>query len=89
MNFSYNYLCSIQVKNKPEQLPVAEPDSLQPIFGVHDKTDGAWEREQRRKAKTTAVEQMKMVADKEEAVKLQNKLALREGMNMLNRVRQE
>lgn len=68
---------------------MAEPDSLQPIFGVHDKTDGAWEREQRKKAKFTSLEQLKMIADKEEAAKLQNKLALQEGTNMLTRVRQE
>lgn len=82
-------ISKLQVKNKPEQLPVAEPDSLQPIFGVHDKTDGAWEREQRKKAKMTSLEQLKMIAEKEEATNLQSKLAIQEGKNMLNRVRQE
>lgn len=77
------------MKNKPEQLPVAEPDSLQPIFGVHDKTDGAWEREQRRKAKLNSLDQLKMIADKEDAIKLQNKLNVQEGTNMLLRVKQE
>ena len=79
----------LQVKNKPEQLPAAEPDSLQPIFGVHDKTDGAWDREQKRKAKMTSVEQMKMVAEKEEAEKRQRQQAIQEGINMLARTRKE
>ena len=68
---------------------MAEPDSLQPIFGVHDKTDGAWEREQRKKAKLTSLEQLKMIADKQDAIKLQNKLTLQEGTNMLLRAKQE
>ena len=83
---SYTYF---QVENKPEQLPVAEPDSLQPIFGVHDKTDGAWDQEQKRKAKLTSVDQMKMVAEKEEAEKRQNQQAIQEGINMLARARKE
>ena len=77
------------MKNKPEQLPVAEPDSLQPIFGVHDKTDGAWEREQRRKAKMNSLDQLKMISDKQDAVKLQNRLSIQEGTDMLLRVKQE
>lgn len=85
----YKQALAEQVKNKPEQLPVAEPDSLQPIFGVHDKTDGAWEREQRRKAKLNSLDQLKMIADKEDAVKLQNKLNVREGTDMLIRVKQD
>jgi len=68
---------------------VAEPDSLQPIFGVHDKTDGAWDQQQKRKAKLTSIEQKKMVAEKEEAEKRQHQQAIKEGINMLARARKE
>ncbi|XP_065907191.1 coiled-coil domain-containing protein 81-like [Dysidea avara] len=85
----YRQALAEQVENKPEQLPVAEPDSLQPIFGVHDKTDGAWDQEQKRKAKLTSVDQMKMVAEKEEAEKRQNQQAIQEGINMLARARKD
>lgn len=69
-------------------MPVAEPDSESPIFGVHEATPEKL-KERRERARKLYHEQMAVVADKKRVAMLRDLTAQRDESEMLERMKQE
>ena len=73
---------------KPPSLPACEPDSVQPIFGVHDAAQEKRE-EQRRIAKQLFQDQLEMVRQKQQLSSLKAEKNKNEEAHMLKKAKQE
>ncbi|XP_071818830.1 coiled-coil domain-containing protein 81-like isoform X3 [Apostichopus japonicus] len=84
----YQRALSAQVRFKPLPLPVAVPDSKEPIFGKYDATNEQL-ADKRRRAIKVYQEQLKAVDQAEKMKLLKHLKQQREETDMLDRTRQE
>lgn len=78
----------IQVCYKPEELPAAESDSAQPIFGIHDATEAKL-RESRRRAQDIFHDQLCAENQKTEEALKRHRQDRQEDQKMLERTKRE
>ncbi|MEJ1272799.1 hypothetical protein NN561_003655 [Cricetulus griseus] len=75
-----------QVKNKPSQLPMFEPDSAEPIFG---KNEGEMEAEKRKREQSCMKHQMEAAASLKRNTILNQIVDQRRDLQMLQRTQRE
>lgn len=82
----YKTALDAQVKNKPSQLPMFEPDSAEPIFG---KNEGEMEVEKRKREQSCMKHQMEAAASLKRNAILNQLLDQRRDLQMLQRTQRE
>ncbi|XP_028409900.1 coiled-coil domain-containing protein 81-like [Dendronephthya gigantea] len=84
----YRDALNAQLQFKSLPLPVAEPDSAEPIFGKNDGTPEKF-REKRERARKLYHDQLAMVADRKRAAILHDITAQSEESEMLDKIKKE
>eukprot|EP00118_Oscarella_pearsei_P004142 m.17224 g.17224 ORF g.17224 m.17224 type:complete len:655 (+) comp27390_c0_seq2:80-2044(+) len=87
-NQQYQLALREQIRCKPLPLPAAQPDSLQPIFGVHDVTDKKL-KQKRLVAENVFRDQLQAEREKEETVSRRHRLEQEDELKMLQRTKRE
>ncbi|XP_051004848.1 coiled-coil domain-containing protein 81 [Acomys russatus] len=82
----YKRALDTQVKNKPSQLPMFEPDSAEPIFG---KNEGEMEVERRKREQSCMKHQMEAAASVKRNAILNQLVDQRRDLQMLQRTQRE
>ncbi|XP_031243148.1 coiled-coil domain-containing protein 81 [Mastomys coucha] len=82
----YKRALDAQVKNKPSQLPMFEPDSAEPIFG---KNEGETEIEKRKREQSFMKHQMEAAASHKRNIILNQLVDQRRDLQMLQRTHRE
>ncbi|XP_038169687.1 coiled-coil domain-containing protein 81 [Arvicola amphibius] len=82
----YKRALDAQVKNKPSQLPMFEPDSAEPIFG---KDEGEMEAEKRKREQSCLKHQMEAAANLKRNAILNQLVDQRRDLQMLQRTQRE
>ncbi|GAB1292317.1 Coiled-coil domain-containing protein 81 [Apodemus speciosus] len=82
----YKRALDAQVKNKPSQLPMFEPDSAEPIFG---KNEGEMEAEKRKREQSCMKHQMEAAASHKRSTILNQLVDQRRDLQMLQRTQRE
>ncbi|CAH6792621.1 coiled-coil domain-containing protein 81 [Phodopus roborovskii] len=82
----YKRALDAQVKNKPSQLPMFEPDSAEPIFG---KNEGEMEAEKRKREQSCMKHQMEAAANLKRNAILNQLVDQRRDLQMLQRTHRE
>ncbi|XP_052033585.1 coiled-coil domain-containing protein 81 isoform X2 [Apodemus sylvaticus] len=82
----YKRALDAQVKNKPSQLPMFEPDSAEPIFG---KNEGEKESEKRKREQSCMKHQMEAAASHKRSTILNQLVDQRRDLQMLQRTQRE
>ncbi|XP_055479686.1 coiled-coil domain-containing protein 81 [Psammomys obesus] len=82
----YKRALDAQIKNKPSQLPMFEPDSAEPIFG---KNEGEMELDRRRREQSCMKHQMEAAASLKRNTILNQLVDQRRDLQMLQRTQRE
>lgn len=78
--------CPFQLKNKPSQLPMFEPDSAEPIFG---KDEGEMEVDRRKREQSCMKHQVEAAASLKRNAILNQLVDQRRDLQMLQRTQRE